>query len=297
MENELVKLFITGGTGYIGKNLIKHLCKHKHSCTAYVRKSSDISPIINTGCKFFYEDNINVLIKHFNKKKYDGVIHLAALYLYDHKPDDIPKLIESNILLGTNVLEAAVQSGVKWFINTGTFMQHYKNKPYSPVNLYAATKQAFEDIAKYYMETSSIRFKTLKLNDTYGPNDPRPKIFNLLKKAADTEKDLNMSPGQQIMDLVYIDDVINAFDILIKWLITKPERLSYDCYAITAGKRYTLKEMVCIYESIINKKLNINWGAKPYRQREPIIPLINFNILPKWNPKVSIEEGLKRLHE
>ena len=53
---------------------------------------------------------------------------------------------------------------LKWFINTGTFWQNYQSEKYNPVNLYAATKEAFQNIAKYYTETSSLIFTTIKLN-------------------------------------------------------------------------------------------------------------------------------------
>jgi CDP-3, 6-dideoxy-D-glycero-L-glycero-4-hexulose-4-reductase len=55
-------------------------------------------------------------------------------------------MITSNITFGTKLLEIASRTGVKTFINTSSAMQNYDNNSYSPTNLYAATKQAFEDI-------------------------------------------------------------------------------------------------------------------------------------------------------
>ena len=67
--------------------------------------------------------------------------------------------------------------GVKILVNTGTSWQHYENKDYSPVNLYAATKQSFEAILQYYVEVASLKAITLKLFETYGLDDPRPNFF------------------------------------------------------------------------------------------------------------------------
>ena len=81
----------------------------------------------------------------------EGIIHLASLYLASHRPDQVADLVNANILLGTSLLEAAKLAGVRWFLNTGTIWQNYQSPEcsdeYHPVNLYAATKQAFITMA------------------------------------------------------------------------------------------------------------------------------------------------------
>ncbi len=292
-----MKIFITGGTGYIGRNLLIKLLELGYSVTVYVRKTSDLSVINSKKCRIYYETEVNNLIEHFLEEKYDGVIHLAALYVNSHKPDDINSLINSNILFGTNVLEAASKTDVKWFLNTGTLFQHFNNKQYSPVNLYSATKQAFEDIAKFYTETSAICFKTLKLNDTFGPNDPRSKIFNLLNKISKTGETLEMSAGEQIMDSLYIDDVIRAYLILIDMMMRSKNTLTEDCYAAYSNDKCTLKELVNIFEKVTGSSLKIKWGSRPYKKNEVMIPCNNIQTVPGWAPYVSIEKGIKYLHE
>src|SRR4051812_1833664 len=80
--------------------------------------------------------------------KPDVVFHLASLFVSDHRVQDVQNLVESNLLFGTQLLEAMAQAGVKRIINTGTSWQC----PH-PFNLYAATKQAFESILGYYVST------------------------------------------------------------------------------------------------------------------------------------------------
>jgi CDP-paratose synthetase len=170
-----MKILISGSTGFIGKHLVKRLLSKKYDIYAIVRNTKD-SNLLGKEKSFIFSGDTEKLVSFMQKEKFDGVIHLASLFLASHKADDIKDLINSNVFLGTAILEASVKSNVKWFLNTGTFWQHYNNKDYSPVNLYAATKQAFEDIAKYYTETSKINFATIKLSDTFGENDTRPKI-------------------------------------------------------------------------------------------------------------------------
>ena len=161
------------------------------------------------------------LIFFMQHEKFDGIIHLASLFLAGHKPEDIKGLVESNVLFGTQLLEASVKSEVPWFINTGTFWQHYKNKKYSPVNLYAATKQAFEDIAEYYIETSPINFVTIKLSDTFGPDDTRSKVFNLWSKISRTNETLDMSPGGQIIEINYVENIVDGYMKMTELLSSK----------------------------------------------------------------------------
>lgn len=86
-------------------------------------------------------------------------------------------MISSNIELGSLLLDCAYNSNVSFFINVGTYWQHYHGEAYNPVNLYAATKQALEDIANYYRIISDMKICTFCLNDTYGKGDTRKKYL------------------------------------------------------------------------------------------------------------------------
>ena len=67
------------------------------------------------------------------------------------------------------------------------------------------------------------------------------------------------------------------------------------CYALKAKERYTLRELASIFEDVTGKKLNIKWGALPYRRREVMVPWKNGEIVPEWAHKVSIKEGIKKI--
>jgi nucleoside-diphosphate-sugar epimerase len=158
-------------------------------------------------------------------------------------------------------------------LNTGTYWQHYNGANYDPVNLYAATKQAFEDIAKFYAEASGLRFCTLKLCDTHGPDDTRKKIFNLFQSSASNGEILEMSAGEQLIDILHVDQVVFAFVKLINQL-NCPTSINDNCesYCISSGRKITLKQLAAEYEEMNNVKLNIRWGARPYRSREVMQP-------------------------
>jgi len=289
-----MKILVTGATGFIGQNLVNLLLSRNYEIHCIVRANSDTSKINPKASIFKYDDDIDSLDTFFKKENFDGVIHLASLFLQSHTNKDIAHLIASNIKFGTELLEVCKQSNVKWFINTGTFWQNYENKGYNPVNLYAATKEAFEMVAKYYTQTSDIIFTTIKINDTFGPNDTRNKVFNLWNKIAETGEPLEMSAGEQIIDISYIEDVISAFDKLVKHLNSNQRNEFHNKeFVVTNYEKLSLKDLARIYEETTNSKLNIIWGAKPYREREVMIPYNQGQIVPDWKQKHTLKEAIK----
>lgn len=291
-----MKILITGATGYIGSNLIKRLLNTQNEIYTIVRPSSKlnfINEIINKIDIFEYDKNIKNLTNYFNEINPDIVIHLASLFISEHKTENIDDLIESNITFGTHILEAMLKSGVKKIINTGTSWQHYNNEEYNPVCLYASTKEAFEKILEYYVESENFNAITLKLFDTYGPNDKRNKIINLLNKIAKTGETLDMSAGEQYLDLVYIDDVVEAYMKVIE-LIEKGN-IKHKKYFVSSAKQISLKELVNLFEKINNIKLNINWGKRVYRKREVMKLYDKGDLVPDWKSDISIEKGLEKI--
>lgn len=278
-----MNILVTGATGFVGKHLVKDLQCCAHEVYILVRPSTDCSSI-NVNHIFTFNDNIEALSVYLQQEQIDGIIHLASLYVAEHKVEQIKPIIDSNIYLGTVLLEAAKMAGVKWFLNAGTIWQNYNvpdySDQYNPVNLYAASKQAFITMAKYYTETSPLRFCTLKLCDTYGADDTRRKIFTLFDEIAVSGKELGMSPGEQRLDILHIDDVVSGFIQLTSMLQDEASDLSEE-YVLTSGQTYSLKELAHLYEQQNNVRLNIQWGGRCYRQREVMKPYVG-NILPNW---------------
>lgn len=287
---------ITGATGFIGSNLVRVLLKNNSKITIITRKNSDYSKILDIKDKlniYEYNGDIIELANLFNLINPDLVIHLASSFILNHRLDEIDKLIDSNIRFGTQILEAMKLSNCKKIINTSSYYQHYNNEIYNPVNLYAATKQAFEDIIYYYSSEYNIKSITLELFDTYGENDSRPKILNLLNNYANSKKVLDMSLGEQILDITYIDDIVSAYLKTIQLISIKEDNIP-DKYSLISENRIKLKDLVRLYEQVTNKKINVNLGAKPYRNRQIMNPWDKGKHLPQWQARISISEGIKK---
>ncbi|WP_180146808.1 NAD-dependent epimerase/dehydratase family protein [Desulfoluna butyratoxydans] len=294
------KAFVTGGTGFVGSHLAKGLLSRGWEVHLLIRETSllpeSIKPEENVSTHL-YDGTTDCLIRILGIVKPHVVFHLAACSIARHTPDDIIPLIHSNILLGTQLIEAMVKNQVYCLVNTGTYWQHYGNEEYNPVCLYAATKQAFEMILRHAVETSYLKAVTLVLYDTYGPGDTRGKLFDQLAVASKEQKPLPLSPGGQKIDFVFVGDCVEAYVIASEQLMHR----RFPCnerYRISSGRALTLKEAVSVYESISGTKIPVIWGGRPYRAREIMHPWDGGTPLPGWHPKVSLEDGLRiMLHE
>ena len=285
-----MNILVTGATGFIGTNLTRELRK-QHNLFVLGQFERDPEKLGLPGITM--TDDIQRLAGYIKDNNIEGVIHLASLYLTVHTSDQVKDLVLSNVYFGTAVLEAASSAGcVRWFLNTGSIWQNYNSKgtEYNPVNLYAASKQAFIDMAKYYRAVFGIKFCTLKLCDTYGPNDTRKKLFKLFKDYSESGEVLKMSPGEQKIDLIYITDIINGFAHLAELLSGDTELA--DEYVLTSGHQIPLKELAQLFCEVSGRKLNIEWGGRPYRDREVMVPWKG-NPVPGWQAEVDVREGIK----
>lgn len=292
-------VLLTGGTGYLGAHLAKRM----------LRTGWDVHLLVRPGSKPYLNDfplgknRIHIhdstqataksLIQTLESIQPESVFHLATKYVGQHQTGDLEGLIQSNILFGAQLCEAMSITGVQNLINVGTGWQHYNGELYNPVALYGATKEAFANIVRYYTENKSLRAVHLKLFDTYGPQDNRPKLFSILRGAIQTRTPLPMSPGEQFMDLVYVDDVIDGFlegeSLFIK------SKIKEQSYALSSGSPVRVREVVETYFKVLGSRVQVNWGAHPYRPREMMEPWQAGPCLPNWTPKVPLEEGIRKM--
>lgn len=287
------KVLITGATGFVGSHLAASFLRQDREVHLIVRAGSssrslrvlDTVPVVHE-----HDGTTGDMLRIMEQAKPDTVFHLASMFCAEHSPIDVEPMIRSNLLFGVQLLEAMHNSGVRRLINTGTSWQHYHGDDYNPVCLYAATKEAFEKLLRFYTEAYELQSITLKLFDTYGPDDPRNKVFALFRRAAANGEPLLMSPGEQKLDLVYIEDVIAAFHCAEGLL--NSGNCNGCTYALGSDKRLTLRQIASLYQQIVGKQVPIQWGKRSYREREVLDPWQGPS-LPGWEPKIDLEIGIK----
>jgi nucleoside-diphosphate-sugar epimerase len=287
------RAFLTGATGFIGARLLKHLQDEVWQVAALARPAAAASLLSNSAAAkvYVYDGETAGVVDAVADFHPDVVFHLASLFLSSHHSAQITPLIDSNIRLGAQILEAMKLAHVTHLVNAGTSWQNYSGDAYNPVNLYAATKQAFEDILRYYVLASGIHAITLRLPDSYGPGDKRRKLLRLLLECCETAEPLAMSPGDQVVDLVHVDDLCRAF-LCAANLVSVQD--GANVYAINGGQRRTLRQVVATFEAAAGKKLPVRFGVLPYREREVMLPW-DGPPLPGWKPQIELLEGFRAL--
>jgi nucleoside-diphosphate-sugar epimerase len=285
------RALVTGATGFIGRHLVRHLHDAGWEVAVLLRRESQSTSA--TAQSFLYTGKTAEVMRAIADFQPDTVFHLASLFLAQHTAEQIEPLISSNVLLGTQLLEAMRAAGTHSLVNAGTAWQNFAGDAYLPVNLYAATKQAFEDVLLYYLETGAMRAVTLKLFDSYGPGDTRRKLLRLLLDSLRSGEPLAMSGGEQVLDLVQVDDICRAF-LRAAELAADPSQPANAVYAVSGGQRRTLRAVVQTLEQVAGRSLPIIWGARTYREREVMLPWAGPSV-PGWQPCISLESGLRAL--
>ena len=264
------KVLITGGTGYIGSDLVDKLIAEKNvEIALVVRDVEKAKTIFHDNVSYIiYEDleKFTSVIKNFSP---EVVIHLAAYSTSSDEPKDINKLIESNIIFTSNLLIALSNCNIKLFINTGSFSEyHYKNHEISPTYFYSATKTSARYIIEYYSKKNDFKFVNAVLYTVYGKKNNNKKIIDYAMDSLNATVPINMSDGKQILDFIHIDDVVDFYyELIVNFENLKISRIDYD---VGTGNCISIRELVLSLENITGNKANIAWGANKSRKVDTI---------------------------
>ncbi len=301
-------ILLTWSTWFIWSHLLIALIGEWFDVFSIIRKWSDISRITrylwNPKLHIIYINKNEDIEKLFLKNKINFIIHLATTYRKTHNKPDIDEMIKTNIAFWTYLCDLAVKNWVNYFINTWTFFEyaHYKNKDNiitektteRAYNLYASTKLAFNNIVKYYTENYNFKSITLRLFSPYWPKDNDKIIPLIIKNTIDDSNILRLSWGKQKLSFTYIDDIISAYLLSLKYIVKTNKK--FDIFNIWSSETLSLK-MVYKYIIEIAKKSgkNIEFWALPYSENDIFYSWCdNTKARNKlwWTTKYSIKEWL-----
>ena len=277
---------LTGVTGFLGGYTARCLIADGWQVAAVVRTSSrtELLPAAVREQIVFYDAEHMDLREIVREAAPDVVFHLATYYTTIHSYDEIDDLIASNVTFGTKLLDAMDRNNVRRLVYARSSWQHYRGDDYEPANLYAASKEAFDAIVRFYEAANGLQRIGLTLFDTYGEDDRRNKLLAVLPKIAAEGKRLALSPGEQQVDFVHAEDAARAFELAGSYLAEGRVELCGD-YIVSSGTAVTLRELIRRYECLRGEQMPVDWGARPYRVREVMIPWRGGRILPGWERK------------
>jgi nucleoside-diphosphate-sugar epimerase len=286
-----MKILITGASGFIGKHLCQKLHYLGHEISVIKRIDSKTESIKSFIQKEWILEEINYdLNKVFFSQSYDAVIHLATQFQADHQYADIKNLIEANYTFGLNLVDAMTKNNCFKLINFSSSWQEYSQADKSPVNLYASIKKAFAVTLDFYQSVHNLNVLHLRIYDTYGPADQRRKIIPILVKAFKDKSPIDLSPGDQLLDLVHVEDICAGVMVALKGNYPSGSE-----YALATLEPKSLKSIAHKFEILCDSKNLLNFGGRPYRNREVMQPTYPVPQLPGWKPQIPLEEGLKSI--
>lgn len=258
-----MKILVTGGTGFTGTALVKRLSRQGHSVRILARKSSNVEAVRNDNVEFIYGD-----IRDSNSVRnavagIDYVYHLAAISRGGGISNK--SYWQVNVEGTRNVMEACREMTVRKILHCstvdvlGNILQPPADEtyPYNPVDAMQKTKCEGEKIALSYHQKYKLPVVVARPASIYGPGDMRLlKLFRLIAK----KKFIMIGNGRTYAHLVYIDDLINGFELCIqKGVVGR-------VYTFAGNEYVTLNELA----ELIARELQIPLSIK---MKFPVLPI------------------------
>jgi nucleoside-diphosphate-sugar epimerase len=232
-------------------------------------------------------DEVN-LEQVFEENKIDYIIHCATDY--GRKSVNPMRIIEANLLLPIKLLECGRKYGATAFINTDTILD-------KGINHYSLSKKQFRDWLMSYK--NSLICINVELGHFYGPGDDTTKFVSfIVNKMVSKSESIDLTPGEQKRNFVYIDDVVSAFHTIIDH-IPKLDTLFYE-FQVCGKQEISIKEVVILIQKVSgNTETKLCFGALPYRENEAMTSKCDNTAIQSlgWAEKYTLQEGIHKTLE
>jgi nucleoside-diphosphate-sugar epimerase len=265
-----MKVFITGGTGFVGQNLVKHFKDHE----VY-----EFKRYYDLGAKLDYF-------------KPDLIINSAA-EIYDKD-----KMWASNVLMVKECLDHVMLRPNCQLIQIGSSSEYgpvnratVETDPVQPLDLYATTKGAASTLCQGYAKAYNLDVVVARPYSLYGPGERPHRLFPNLWKAFTKGTRMELVFG--VHDFCYIDDFITGLDAVRTSALREPGEI----VNISNGVQISNSEVLTTFQKIIGHQGNVDLINKFVTY--PIWQCDNTKMREKfhWAPKYSFEQGVKKFLE
>ncbi|WP_339627066.1 NAD-dependent epimerase/dehydratase family protein [uncultured Winogradskyella sp.] len=281
-------VLITGINGFLGSHLAKHL-KSNFEVIGLEYSLENLHRIASENFKV-YSTNDTILETIFKENEFYAVIHVATLYKRQYEP--IFNLLNTNINLPVQLLELSGKYDVNLFLNTDSFFNN-PSYSYSYLSDYTLSKKHALEWIKLLSSSSKCKVANMKVFHMFGEHDAPIKFIPfLIDKIKNNEPILDLSPGTQTRDFIYIKDVVTSFECILNSFSVLKE---YQEFEVGTGVSYTVKELALLIKEITNSKTQLNFGGIPFRKGEIMESESNIFSLKDlgWEPSFNLQSALK----
>ena len=292
----MVKILITGATGFIGANLTRKLIKTGNEINILIKEASNLWRIndIVSNCNVHKIDlkkveDVRNVVKKINPEL---VYHCAGHGIYPSQKNSA-EVFSTNILGTFNLLNALNENNnLRRLVNLGSFFEYSTN----PIDPYTISKITQTKLVEHFFKEKKLPIITLRLFTPYGKFDSPGRLICDLMIALIRNKPLEIFSRYTKRDFIHIDDVITALEIASQ----QPD-ITGEIIDIGTGNEISVEEIVSMSNQLSDNELVINWNDT--KQRE--VDILAENIFLgrqqtqklNWNPSTSLEDGLQRTIE
>ncbi len=327
------RVLVLGGAGFIGSNAADKFLKQGHEVTVFDNFSRIGSPL---NAEWLKKNHANVKVVkgdilhdrkllEENVKDKDLVVHMAAQIAMTRAVANPEEDFDINVRGTMHVLEAMRKSKSNATMVFASTNKVYGKLSHIPVeekqkrydykelksgvseefpldfnSIYACSKGACDQYVRDYANTYGLHNVVFRQSCIYGPRQfgiEEQGWLSWLTIAALKNKKITLyGNGKQVRDVLFIDDLVNAFELAHKNI----SRTKGQVYNIGGGPKFTLSllELLDEIEMHLGKKIPFSYGD--WRPGDQYIFVCDISKMKKdtgWEPKVSQKEGVKRLVE
>ncbi len=293
---------MTGGSGFVGANLVRRLVDDGHAVTLLLRSghetwrlddvASDVEQCV-TGL-----DDFTSVRQLVTRVRPEWIFHLAAHGAYSWQTD-IDQIVRTNVLGTVNLIDACARVGFDRLIHTGSsseygFTDHApaESEWVDPNSAYAWSKASATQFCRYVARHRHLNVVTLRLYSVYGPfEEPRRLIPSLIVRALDGRLPPLVAPDT-VRDFVYADDVCDAILRAATMPLPPGEVLN-----IGSGQQTTVEHVVDTVRRLLHVAEAPSWSSMPQRAWDAAVwvsdPRRAATLL-DWRCTTSLEAGIDR---
>jgi len=259
-----MRIFITGGAGFIGSHLVEHFLLKNFKILVidnYSTGNPNNLPL-HKNLKIIEGDisDESLVKKSFSNFKPDFIIHCAASY---NDPDNWERDIKTNIIGTANIVKTSIEHNIKRLIYFQTALCYGLNPEVQPIPIdsprhpanssYSITKTAGEE----YIEMSGLDFISFRLANIIGPRNLSGPVAAFYQRLSNKKEIFVMNTRR---DFVFVKDVVNIVDKAIDFMGIK------GFYHISTGSDISIKE---VYDETVKSMELKNLKEIEIRERNP----------------------------